>query len=205
MLMMQRASRLLSRRSMSSTTPTRSMSSTTPTKLKGHAPRIVAHVVGPDRVGILSSVTRIITENGGKVHDTRATNLGGTFAVTTEIDFPGNVDSSAVGFALQSKLPDYVTCLRPEADTEAAAVIFGRLLVTEAKAMGVISQMTEQIASRGIGFATLRTSESTEAGETSFTMSATLNSRTAIDFAWINSEFAELGEKLNCHVELVRM
>ena len=103
MLMMQRASRLLSRRSMSSTTPTRSMSSTTPTKLKGHAPRIVAHVVGPDRVGILSSVTRIITENGGKVHDTRATNLGGTFAVTTEIDFPGNVDSSAVGFAREEE------------------------------------------------------------------------------------------------------
>ena len=182
----------------------RSMSTTTPTKLKDHAPRIVAHVVGPDRIGILADVTRTITANGGKVHDTRMTTLGGTFSLTTEIEV--ETDSSGIGFALQSKFPEYVTCLRPEAETQAAAVIFGRLVVTEAKAMGVISQITEEITSRGIGFATLRTSEIMEDGVTSeYTMNATLNSRSALDFAWIDSEFAHLGDKLNCHVELIRM
>ena len=182
----------------------RRMSTTTPTKLKGHAPRIVAHVVGPDRVGILSEVNRIIVANGGKVHDTRATSLGGTFSVTTEIDV--EQDSSAIAFALQSKFPDYVTCLRPEAETEAAAVIFGRLEVTEATAMGVITSITEEIASRGLGFATLRTSESIEDGKPpEYIMNATLNSRAAIDFAWIDSELAYLGDKLNCRVELIRM
>jgi glycine cleavage system regulatory protein len=182
----------------------RSLSTKTPTKLKGHAPRVVAHVVGPDRVGILSEVNRIIAAHGGKVHDTRVATLGGTFAVTTEIEVDS--DSSAIQFALQSRLPDYVTCLRPEAPTEAAAVIFGRLVVTEAKAMGVVSQIAEEITSRGIGFATLRTSESVEDGVVKeYTMNATLNSRAALDIAWIDSEFAHLGDKFNCRVELVRM
>ena len=57
------------------------------------------------------------------------------------------------------------------------------------------------------GFATLRTSESVEEGASlpEFTMNATLNSRSAIDFAWIDSEFADLGNKFNCRIELMRM
>ena len=165
------------------------------------ATKVIAHCVGPDRVGILSQVTRIVTAHGGKMHDTRAVTLGGTFSVTAEIELED--DSAGLAYALQTKLPDFITCMRPESDTEVAAGVFGRLEVSNAVAMGVISQMTEHVSSRGIGFATLRTSEHIEEGSSSpvFSMNATLSSTSKVDLQWLTSEFAELGEKLNCHVE----
>ena len=81
----------------------RSLSTKTPTKLKGHAPRVVAHVVGPDRVGILSEVNRIIAAHGGKVHDTRVATLGGTFAVTTEIEVDSDSSAISAATALQQR------------------------------------------------------------------------------------------------------
>lgn len=161
--------------------------------------RVIAHVVGPDRVGILAEVSRVITSHGGKIHDTRATSLGGTFSVTTEVEL--GEDSSAMAFALQTKLPDFITCMRPESDIEAASAVFGRIEVSEATAMGVISQMTEHVASRGVGFATLRTSEYTEGGTTTFSMTATLSAAGKVDTTWLTAEFMELGDKLNCRVE----
>jgi len=167
---------------------------------KSMSTRVITHVVGPDRVGILAEVNRVITAHGGKIHDTRASSLGGTFAVTTEVEL--EEDSSAMAFALQTKLPDFITCMRPESEVEMAAAVFGRLEVTDAPAMGVISQMTEHVSSRGIGFATIRTSEHTESGSSSpiFSMTATLSAVGKVDTSWLTNEFMELGEKLNCHV-----
>ena len=168
--------------------------------------KVIAHCVGPDRVGILSQITKVITAHGGKMHDSRAVTLGGTFSVTAEIELEED-DSAGLAFALQTKLPDFITCMRPESETQIAAGVFGRLEVSQAAAMGVISQMTEHVASRGIGFATMRTSEHIVEGSSTptFSMTATLNSPSEVDLQWLASEFAELGEKLNCHVEFDKL
>jgi glycine cleavage system regulatory protein len=150
--------------------------------------KIITHCVGPDRVGVLSQITRVITAHGGKMHDTRAVTLGGTFSVTAEIELED--DSAGLAFALQTKLPDFITCMRPESETQMAAGVFGRLKVTNAAAMGVISQMTEHVASRGIGFATMRTAEHIEEGSSTpvFSMNATLNSSSEVDHEWLGTK-----------------
>lgn len=162
--------------------------------------RVIAHVCGPDRVGILSQVSRIIGENDGKMHETRATALGGTFSMMAEVEL--ETDSSSLGFALQSQLPEFVTCLRPEGETEAEAAVFGRLDLKSFPALSIISLVTENMSSRGIGIATLRTSEHDE-GHYSATIS--LSSSEEVDYKWLESEIAELSHKFNTDLEFKKL
>lgn len=164
--------------------------------------KVIAHVCGPDRVGILTNVSRIIAENGGKMHESRATALGGTFSMMAEVEV--ETDSAALGFALQSSLPDFISCIRPEGETEAEAAVFARLDLKKFPALTAISQITENLASRGIGIATLRTSEHSEDGGY-YSATATLSSATEVDYKWMESEFAELSHKLNIDLEFKKL
>lgn len=163
--------------------------------------RVIATVVGPDRVGILNEVSRIIAESESKVHDTRAQTLGGTFSMMAEVEV--TKDSSALGFALQSSLPGFVTTLRPEGEVEAEAVVFGRLDLKRFPALSVMGRVTDSIASQSIGVATLRTSEHTDDGY--FSATATLSSSTEVDYKWLESELAELADKLDIDLEFKRL
>ena len=163
--------------------------------------RIVATIVGPDRIGIMNEVSRIITENDSKVHDTRAQALGGTFSMMAEVEVVK--DSAALGFALQSSLPGYVTTLRPEGEVEAEAVVFGRLDLKRFPALAVVSRVTEAIASHSIGIATLRTSEHSEGY---YSATATLSSPSKdVDYQSLEIEFAELADKLNIDLEFKKL
>ena len=67
-------------------------------------------------MGILKEMTQVINDNGGTIHDTRATSLGGLFSLTTEVAV--KEDSAAMSFALQSALNDYHVVVRPETEME---------------------------------------------------------------------------------------
>ena len=56
----------------------------------------------PDRVGVMKEVTMTVLGNGGKICDTRAVTLDGTFSVTTTVELPE--DSCNLAWALQTKL-----------------------------------------------------------------------------------------------------
>jgi len=157
-------------------------------------------VCGPDRVGILSQVSRIIGENDGKMHETRATSLRGTFSMMADVEV--QKDSAELSFALQTQLGDYVTCIRPEGETEAESKIFGRLDLKKFTALSVINLVTENFSSRSIDIATLRTSEHKE-GYYSATIS--LASSGQVDFDWLEAETAELSDKFNVDLEFKRL
>lgn len=158
------------------------------------ATKVVVHSVGPDRVGVLKEITMCILGNGGSVVETRAVNLDGTFSVTSTVDLPD--DSCNLAWSLQTKLPDFVTVVRPEFSAGAGSV-FGRLDLTGARSAGVISQFTENIASRGMSFATFRMAE----GDGSYNATATLYSPTEVNTEWLENEFAEMSDKLDVHIK----
>ena len=162
--------------------------------------RVVATIVGPDRSGILTDVSRIIGENDGKIHDTRAQTLGGTFSMMAEVEVPK--DSASLGFALNAQLPDFVTALRPEGETDHAKV-FGRLDLKRFKALPVLTAVAENMSSRSIHIATMRTSDHSDAGY--YSVTATLSSNKEVDYNWLEGEFAELADKLAIDLEFKKL
>jgi len=163
--------------------------------------RVVATVVGPERVNILTDVSKVISESDGKIHNTRAQSLGGTFSMMAEVEVA--TDSAALGFALQSKLPGFVTTLRPETAEDAQAAVFGRLDLKKYRSHLVLNRVTESITSHAISIATLRTSEHPEDDYLSAT--ATLASSGEVDYNWLEGEIAELADKLNIDLEFKKL
>ena len=145
---------------------------------------------------------------GGKVTDTRAVTLDGTFSVSSTVELAN--DSCNLAWALQTRLPDYLTVVRPESSPgSTTGGVFGRVEVVNAKTAGAISQLTEHIASRGMSFATFRSSQETSTGSTgaeTFTATGTLyasSSTPPISFEWVSQEFAELADKVRVHAATV--
>ena len=167
--------------------------------------KVVAHCVGPDRVGVLKDITQTVLGLGAKITDARAVCLDGTFSATTSLVVAD--DSCNIAWALQTKLPDYVCVVRPEG-TFGATDVFGRLTVSGFKSAGAIGQLADHLSSRGLSFATFRITQGTAAAEgvdgvtaAPFGCAATLYSDTPVDFKWLEGEFAELGDKLDVHIK----
>lgn len=178
-----------------------SLSMTSSMAQRALATKVVTHCVGPDRVGVMKEVAMTVLGLGGKISDARAVTLDGTFSVTATVSLPD--DSCNVAWALQTKMPDYLVVVRPESSYGAAGSVFGRLEIVGASSAGAIAQFTENMAARGISFATFRVSDSTTEGSTKgdFNATATLQSSAPVDIDWLNGEFADLGEKLDLDIK----
>lgn len=66
---------------------------------------IVLTLTGPDRIGIVDEVTRILLEAGGNVETSRMTRLGGEFAILMLVSIPpeglAGLDGNIAAFAEQ--------------------------------------------------------------------------------------------------------
>jgi glycine cleavage system regulatory protein len=47
---------------------------------------VVVHSIGADRPGIVADITRIVTDKGGNVGESRAQLLGGIFSLMMQVD-----------------------------------------------------------------------------------------------------------------------
>ena len=141
---------------------------------------------------------------GGKVTDARAVTLDGTFSATTTVTLPD--DSCNLAWALHTKMPDYLTVIRPHMTFGEAGSVFGRIEVVGAKSPGAIAQFSEHMSSRGISFATFRVSSGSEdaSGGVNFNSTATLFSTKEINIEWLENEFAELAEKLDVQIDFTK-
>ena len=168
--------------------------------------RVVAHVVGPDRVGILKEVTKVIGSVNANIGDTRASTVGGLFSVSTVLDMPG--DSAELSYKLQTALPEHITMLRPEScilESTAPVGVFGKIEIVHAPSMGTISTITDHIASRSINFATLRTTETDTKRGTEFTATATLSTSGPVDVKWIEKELIEISNKMAVDIKFSKL
>ena len=121
----------------------------------------------------------------------------GTFSVTSSVELPD--DSCNLAWTLTTKIPDYVTVVRP--DTPSFGPIFGRVDVSNARTAGTLAQVSEYLASRGLSFATYRSATDGD----NFTATATLTSANEVNIEWLENEFAELGEKLDVDVSFTKL
>ena len=120
----------------------------------------------------------------------------GTFSVTSSVELPD--DSCNLAWTLTTKIPDYVTVVRP--DTPSFGPIFGRVDVSNARTAGTLAQVSEYLASRGL----ICDDRSATDGD-NFTATATLTSANEVNIEWLENEFAELGEKLDVDVSFTKL
>lgn len=130
---------------------------------------IVLTLTGPDRVGIVEEVTRVLLELGGNVDTSRMARLGGEFAILMQVSVPedriAGLDEAfsaltGQGYSITTKSTDPTAATYPD-------WLPYRVTVAGADHEGIVHEIAAVLSSRGI------TIESAETGTSSAPVSGT--------------------------------
>jgi glycine cleavage system transcriptional repressor len=118
----------------------------------------VLTLTGPDRVGIVDNLTRVLLDRGGNVELSRMARLGGEFAILMLVSMPveqcAGLDGDLEGLAAQG----YKVTTTPAEPTPGAALPGGlpyRIEVHGADHEGIIQEVAHYLSRRGINIETL--------------------------------------------------
>mmetsp|Transcript_2280 Transcript_2280/g.3388 ORF Transcript_2280/g.3388 Transcript_2280/m.3388 type:complete len:224 (+) Transcript_2280:69-740(+) len=171
---------------------------------------VVIHSIGADRPGIVADVTRIVTDKGGNVGESRAQLLGGHFSLMMQVD----IAEKDVG-DLQDQLASGVEGMKTEClesveknATVAPTIAFaGRFKLSGADNPGIVHKLTSVLARNQLTIANMKTKheEAPFGGTELFTVEgrSVAYEPLASNFEWtkIREELKELGDSLNCDIE----
>lgn len=136
---------------------------------------LVLTLTGPDRIGIVEGVTRILLGRGGNVETSRMARLGGEFAILMLVSLPADqvesLETDLGGLVAQGY--KVTTSAAHPAEARPGWVPF-RIEVEGADHEGIIQEVARYLAGRGIHIETVD-SETTAApvsGSPLFTMTA---------------------------------
>jgi glycine cleavage system transcriptional repressor len=167
---------------------------------------LVLTLTGPDRVGLVESVTKLLLDHGGNVETSRMARLGGEFAMLVLVEAPDSATPEALRAALASGLGDgyhvTLTPTSPGALDEPAQ--FCRLEVEGADHEGIIYEVASYLSRRGINVEAMdtETAPAPESGIPLFMMSALIAvPPTLADDDW-QSGLAEVAERANVEIRL---
>lgn len=172
---------------------------------------LVVNAVGKDRTGIVSEMTKIVTDAGGNVGDSQAAKLGSHFSLMMHVSVPGGKSDELQG-ALGNMDGMSVTCFA-DVDPNAVEVTpkigySGAFSLSGADNPGIVHQLTSVLARNGLGIYNMHTSqeEAPFGGSTLFKVSGVANAPEPLsanfDPEAIREELEKLGEELNCDVTL---
>jgi glycine cleavage system transcriptional repressor len=171
---------------------------------------VVFTLTGPDRIGIVEEVTRVLLELGGNVGTSRMARLGGEFAILmlTTFDHDRRADLDAAFAPLVSQ--GYkVTIGQTDADT--ASVHAGwlpyQVQVTGADHEGIVHEVAAGLSRLGINIESAETSTSSApvSGAALFTMTAQVLVPPSVEETdWI-AALSAAGDESNVDVEVVAL
>jgi glycine cleavage system transcriptional repressor len=114
-------------------------------------PAVAVTVVGHDGPGVIAGVTRVLADLGGNLEDSSMTLLRGHFAMTLIVDAdvePTDIEAALAPVTAPRGLVVSARTLPPE-DREGARGTHHLLTVHGSDRPGIVSAITELIASRG--------------------------------------------------------
>ena len=163
----------------------------------------VLGMVGPDQLGIVSKVTKVVHEAGGSVAQSNSAALFGTFNVSMKIDIPPSADAAAIRRQVWEALPNHQVSILEAIRTEADAFV-ARFDVSMADHPGVMNQVTSLMASHQLSVNQIVSAHETApfGGTTLFTMSGVVSSPSAFDAATLLKDLAELERSKGIEVKL---
>jgi len=169
---------------------------------------LVITLTGPDRVGLVEYITKLILRYDGNVEASRAMRLGGEFAVLMMVAVPEqNFDNLSEGVRGLHEEGFEITTRPTERGYSAkyAGWMPYQVKVQGADHEGIIHHVTRFLAERGINIETMDTGMTSApmSGIPLFTMSAVVVAPPNLPHDW-RDELAAVGDELNVDIEVSR-
>ncbi|HTP66667.1 MAG TPA: ACT domain-containing protein [Geobacteraceae bacterium] len=168
---------------------------------------IVFTLTGPDRVGIVESVTKMLLDLGGNVETSRMARLGGEFAMLMLVSLPEEkpaaLDEAAEALTAQGYKVTTSGTRQTCADMQPGWRPF-HIEVQGADHEGIIHQVARHLAERGINIESMETGvdHAPVSGTPIFTMSAVVAVPPGLaDHDW-QSTLEEAGGALNVDIRV---
>jgi len=169
------------------------------------------NAVGLDRPGIVSDLTKFVTDASGNVGESRALKLGDHFTLMMLCSVPGS-NEEKLRRAFDNAKDLHVTTFKtrdPKTIEVAQKVGYeGYFKLSGADNPGIAFKVTSLLAKHGLNISHLKTTdeEAPFGGTTLFLMEGIVNVPEALSAGFnidkIRSELVELGDSLNCDVSL---
>jgi glycine cleavage system regulatory protein len=161
---------------------------------------LVLTVIGDDRPGLVSVVSRLVEEHGGSWQRSQMARLAGKFAGIALVDVPV-AELAAVEQRLAALTVDGLQVLVERADAtapDARASSEVHLHLLGQDRPGIVAEVSAALAARGVGIDDLTTDvrEAPMAGGTLFEVTARLSLPAAGDVAEVRADLERLADEL---------
>lgn len=167
---------------------------------------LVLTVIGKDRTGLISSLSKQIADNGGNWLESRMCRLGGEFAGILRIQVPLEKEQ-ALAKALNALQPDGVTVIiHPDETTQIPdATQSASLSLVGQDRPGILYQISSALARQNINVEELETecSSAPMSGEMIFNATARLEIPATCVLADLRRELEEIGSELMVEITIV--
>jgi glycine cleavage system transcriptional repressor len=168
---------------------------------------IVLTLTGPDRIGIVDEVTRLLLELGGNVETSRMTRLGGAFAILMLVSMPAGKIAGldeAIGklTAQEYKITTNPT-VRSYADSFPDWLPY-QIEVSGADHEGIIHEIAHCLSQRGINVESMDTgtTQAPISGAPLFTMTAAVFVPPGLGGQEWEDELSAVGHRLNVEIKV---
>ncbi|MHC5538099.1 glycine cleavage system transcriptional repressor [Singulisphaera rosea] len=166
----------------------------------------VLTLTGPDRIGIVGELTRLLTERGGNVETSRMARLGGEFAVLMLVTMPPDALSS-LDDGLKGLLGDGYKVTTTVSERTYAEAYPGwlpyQIEVNGADHEGIIHEISHYLSQRGISIESME-SECTPAptsGIPLFSMTAQVVVPPSLAGQGWEAGLQDIGNRMNLEIE----
>jgi glycine cleavage system regulatory protein len=166
----------------------------------------VMTIIGKDRTGLVESLARLISDNGGNWLESRMCRLGGEFAGILRIQVPQDREPALVR-ALQTLNSDRLTVVlcADEAPPSAGPAKGASLSLVGQDRPGIIYQISAALARQGINVEELETgcSSAPMSGERIFRATARLRIPEACILTELRTELEAIGSELMVDISFI--
>ena len=160
---------------------------------------LVVVATGPDRIGVVHDVTRVIMESGGSVGESNSMQLGGLFTLAMQVGVPEGHAALPSADGLRSELSSllgntFTISVAQEKTVQMPALFSARFDVSLADDKGVLNKVSNVFAAKGLNIASLTTTQELAPITSTplFSMKGTVVSTQAIDAEAIHKELNKL-------------
>eukprot|EP00522_Entomoneis_paludosa_P011869 CAMPEP_0172439018 /NCGR_PEP_ID=MMETSP1065-20121228/133_1 /TAXON_ID=265537 /ORGANISM="Amphiprora paludosa, Strain CCMP125" /LENGTH=208 /DNA_ID=CAMNT_0013187639 /DNA_START=132 /DNA_END=758 /DNA_ORIENTATION=- len=182
------------------------------TKAGGDEKSLIINAVGRDRLGLVSEITGYVISEGGNVGESQAAKLGNYFSLMMLVDVPEN-NLDALKHRLKSMTDMNATVFEATGDDSSGVMhqevgYSGYFTLEGADHPGIVHKMTTALAAHGLSIDKLHTDQEIApyGGSVLFKMkgiaTATAPLAQSFDAIKIKEELADLGDSLNCEVDI---
>lgn len=164
--------------------------------------QLIITATGPDRTGIVSDISKIITEKGGNIEESRMTQLAGDFALIMLVTFNSPIDELENQLSILSTLHINIKNATEKQFNDGRET--RQIVLNGADNEGIVHSVTEFLSKNNINIESMdtETAQAPISGTTLFRMQAIIQIPGDVDVHQLENDLAELGENLGVDLEL---